>query len=241
MIYKVKLIVAFTIMCLLIFNKILAGQNMTKTQISTAIENARTGATPDIRQQAVEQLVKLTRKINSKDIDDETLNDFLELLDIPEARRGVSIIFENLESREKSVAPKLIQLLIVKARTGETALGRNQAGVQLVLSTSRIKPENIDDKTLNDIIALLDIPEDGVSSLAARSLGSLGVRAKIAAPKLAQLLITEECSYQDLWLYPKLSIADSIRAALKRMGVEPPPPLVRQECEALFPQIIGLE
>jgi len=224
MTYTVKLVIASIIIYFtMVNNEVLASQDTIKNQISEAMEKIQTGASPDIRRQALEQLEKLTRKIKAENIDEKMLNDFVMLLDTPAVRPRISKVFENLVSRANRVAPDLVKLLIAKVRTGETSFGRNQAGVELALLTSKIKSKSIDDETLNDIIELLNMRENGIYAFAAVSVGYLGHRAKKAIPKLIQLLIEEECSYLNLDMYPTIPAAGSIRAALRRLGVEPPP------------------
>lgn len=202
-------------------NQVFSGQTTTKTQISESIEKIRTAEMPDIQKEAFGQIDKLTRKIKTKDLDDEILNDLVELIDVSEAYFLIQQIFENLEPHAKNIAPTLLPLLITKVRTGRTPNIRNLALEQIVPLVRSIKPKNIDDKILNDFIELLDIPD--ARFWVAQIIGLFGSRAKSTIPKLRQLLIIEECSYVDSLLYPKFSAADGIRVALTQLGIDPPP------------------
>ncbi len=106
---------------------------------------------------------------------------------------------------------------IAKVRTGESATVRTKAAEHLSRLTSKISPNDVDDKTLNDLVSLLDTHEDSVRAWVAASLGNLGPRATVAAPKLLKILSEVDC------LQVSLSSAPFIRVALKRMGVKVPP------------------
>jgi len=68
------------------------------------------------------------------------------------------------------------------------------------------------------MVSLLETEEDSVRAWVAASLGHLGLRAKVAVPKLLKLLPEVDC------LRGSLTSAPFIRVALKRMGKTPPPP-----------------
>jgi hypothetical protein len=105
---------------------------------------------------------------------------------------------------------------IEKVRTGGTATIRSDAAERLAVLTHDIGPKDINDRTIADIISLLDLPE--ARFWVAICLGNLKSRAKIAAPRLIKLLAEEDCKYE------AVSTADGIRIALTRIGVKPPPP-----------------
>ncbi len=107
---------------------------------------------------------------------------------------------------------------IAKVRTGESSTARTEAAEHLSHLTRRMKPKEVDDKTLADLVSLLDSSEDSVRAWVAASLGNLGPRARAAAPKLLKILPDVDC------LQVTLSSAPFIRVALTRMGVTPPPP-----------------
>jgi HEAT repeat protein len=75
----------------------------------------------------------------------------------------------------------------------------------------------VDDKTVADIVSLLDDTEDSVRFEVAAALGQLGPRGKAAVPKLLALLPEADC------VRGQITSADAIRAALGKMGVTPPP------------------
>ena len=112
MIYKSKFFFMF-IMCLLLIRvEGFAKQNVSESQISDAIEKVKTSASDfDEQLEAMQLLYDLTRKINKKNISDKTLNDIVNLLDIPEARSWVSSSLANLKSRAKRAVPRMIEVL----------------------------------------------------------------------------------------------------------------------------------
>ena len=111
---------------------------------------------------------------------------------------------------------------IAKVRTSGTLTARTHAALRLAELTSRIEPNEMDDKTLADLVSLLDTWDDSVRIGIAVALGNLGPRAKSAAPKLVEILPEVDCLWVDA------SSALDIRNALERIGV-PPPPLPKCE------------
>jgi hypothetical protein len=107
---------------------------------------------------------------------------------------------------------------IAKVRNGETSRSRTEAAERLAMLTRGINPRRVDDATLAEMVSLLDSKEDSVRAWVAGSLGNLGRRAKVAVPKLLELLPEADC------LRGTLTSASAIRVALKRMGETPPPP-----------------
>jgi hypothetical protein len=90
----------------------LAGQVTSKKQmIINAIEKVRTGESPMARQNAGYALYQSTIDLDPKEIDDETLNDMVSLLDIPEAKSWVASALGNLKSRAKVAIPKLLKMI----------------------------------------------------------------------------------------------------------------------------------
>ena len=75
-----------------------------------------------------------------------------------------------------------------------------------------------DDKTLADLASLLDTSNDYVRLAVAASLGSFGLRAQFAAPSLLWTLREVDCRP-----YADQTPAPTIRHALRKMGVTPPP------------------
>ena len=76
---------------------------------------------------------------------------------------------------------------IAEIKKGNSISERTKAAQKLNELTSKMDPKKVDDKTLEDLVLLLDIPEDPVRAWVAAALGNLGPRAKIAVPKLLQL------------------------------------------------------
>jgi HEAT repeat protein len=106
---------------------------------------------------------------------------------------------------------------IAKVRTEKSLMARTEAAERLAELTRGSNPKSVDDKTVADMVSLLDSPDDSVRAWVAAALGHLGRRAKLAVPKLLALLPEADCLQGDL------TSAASIRPALRRMGVKPPP------------------
>lgn len=112
---------------------------------------------------------------------------------------------------------KQIQETIVQVQTAPTLDGRRDAAEHLAAMTPRMDPWKIDEKTFNDLVSLLDSPDDSVRRGVAAAIGFLGERAKPAAPKFLEILPKVDC------LNGVKTSADTIRMALVRIGVTPPP------------------
>lgn len=106
---------------------------------------------------------------------------------------------------------------IAKVRSGKDPTARFMEAQHLAEMTKGVNPKSVDDKTVADMVSLLDDPDDGVRPWVVCALGNLGRRAKVAVPKLLALLPAADCGHGS-----RLSAA-VIRPALKRMGVKPPP------------------
>jgi len=117
MIDKTRFVFVFiAFLCLALCADALAKGKMSKSQITEVIEKIKTsdlttGQGYDAMYEATKQLYNLTRSINPKNIDEKTLNDLIELLDMPGARFRVIASLGNLKSRGKKAVPKLLQLL----------------------------------------------------------------------------------------------------------------------------------
>jgi hypothetical protein len=99
----------------------------------------------------------------------------------------------------------------------KTLNARTNAAERLADLTRGADPNNVDDKTLTDLISLLNFREDSVRFWVAASLGNLGPRAKVAVPKLLELLPAADC------LNGSITSAATIREALKKIGATLPP------------------
>lgn len=106
----------------------------------------------------------------------------------------------------------------VRKMSGPIRPGANPAQ-HLAQLTKEIDPEEVDDKTIEDMVSLLDTPNDFVRAWVAVALGHLGPRAKVAVPALLKVMHDTECV--DL---KEMTSAGAARVALKRIGVTPPPP-----------------
>jgi HEAT repeat protein len=117
---------------------------------------------------------------------------------------------------------KDLQQTIAKVRTmSGPSMARTNAAEYLSRLTKEINPKKVDDKTLRDLVSLLNIPDDSVRLRVAGALGNLGPRAKMAVPALLRVIRETDCP-------PKIETGVTLSAtallALKRIGVEPPPP-----------------
>ena len=121
-------------------------------------------------------------------------------------------------SRDDTVSARQMERAVANVRTGKTSTARTEAAEHLAQLTRKMNPKQIDDKTVFDIVSLLDTSEDSVRYWVARSLGNLGPRAKVAIPKLRTVLAQVDC------LRASKTSAEGIRLALRQMGVTPPPP-----------------
>ena len=105
---------------------------------------------------------------------------------------------------------------IAKVRRAKTPAARYKAAQRLGAITYERDCSSVDDKTIQALISLLDIEDDGVRMWVASDLGDIGPRAKAAAPKLISILSVSDCMTWDH------SSAATIPIALKRMGIDPP-------------------
>jgi hypothetical protein len=126
--------------------------------------------------------------------------------------------FFGVANAENPMLTRQLQETIAKARTDGTLDARTHAAERLAELTRKVDPDDVDDKTLAEMVSLLDSPDDSVRAWVAVSLGYLGPRAKSAIPKLVSVLPKADC------LYVSLSSAPAIRLAITRMGGTPPPP-----------------
>ena len=116
-----------------------------------------------------------------------------------------------------------VQVRIVAAirevHAAPSPTARSEAAEQVADLVRSIRaPEQIDDRTIESLIGLLCLKDDGVRLWVSGALGRLGVRAIAAAPVILRLLPGVDCQMADL------NSASSLRVALRRMGVNPPPP-----------------
>jgi len=115
-----------------------------------------------------------------------------------------------------------LRATIADVRSLKSPRARFDAAEQLPALTSKSHVGSVTDSTVADLIDLLDDPDDYVRLDVAAALGNL--KAKAAIPKLLSLLPAADC------LEGTLTSARSIRFALERMGVKPPPPPSYNDC-----------
>ena len=134
---------------------------------------------------------------------------------------GALIILLSCTSEAQSnttVPTRRLGKAIAQVRMGGSPKARTDAAECLAQLTHGIDPTKVDDKTLGDLVSLLDVSDDSVRYWVARSLGNLGPRAKMAAPRLQAILADVDC------LPGSKTSASGIRFALSQIGVTPPPP-----------------
>ena len=119
---------------------------------------------------------------------------------------------------QKQLIAQLTETIAKVREMDGPSTARTNEAEHLSQLTKKINPEKVDDKTLADLVSLLDTSDDSVRGWVAGALGNLGPRAKVAVPKLLKILPEVDC------LNVSLSSAPAIRVALKRIGVKPPPP-----------------
>jgi len=118
-----------------------------------------------------------------------------------------------------------LEQTVQAVRSAGSPMEQIKSAQHLAELTKGVAPSSVSDATVSDITSLLDMPEDAVRGWVAAALGHLGRRAKLAVPKLLALLPEADCMQGDL------TSAASIRPALKRMGVEPPPAPTYSDCQ----------
>jgi hypothetical protein len=106
---------------------------------------------------------------------------------------------------------------IAKVRTGKTLAERTEAAEQLAELTRKTDSKKLDDKTVTDLVSLLDTSDDSVLYWVARCLGNLGPRANAAIPKLQRKLAEVDC------IEGSKTSASGIRFALGQLDAPPAP------------------
>lgn len=124
------------------------------------------------------------------------------------------------DATDDAKALKDLREMIVRVRTmSESSVDRTNAAEAISRLTRNIDPKKVDDKTLRDLVSLLNIPDDSVRLWVAGALGDLGPRAKVAVPALMRVIREAKCPE----IATGVTTADAARVALKRIGVTPPP------------------
>jgi len=137
----------------------------------------------------------------------------------------IAVMPEAANAGTKPMLNSKLEETVRAVKSAGSPMEQIRAAQHLAELTKGVPALSVDDATVSDITSLLDMPEDAVRGWVAAALGHLGRRAKVAAPKLLALLPEADCMQGDL------TSAASIRPALKRMGVEPPPAPTYSDCQ----------
>jgi len=202
-----------------------------------AIKVRKASSTKD-RLEAAEQLAVLIRGADSDLVDDKTIADIISLVQFWETEKILtSDILGCLGYRVNIQLNMKIEETVSRIRETRptyTTNNGNNAGSQLL---SLIRPVNsifVDDKTVADIISLLDIPDRSVQFWATLALVPFGARAKAAAPRLLVLLQEEDCEIilkGGCYCYNGMVLGTAIRPMLERMGIKAPPIPSLEDCQ----------
>jgi len=131
---------------------------------------------------------------------------------------AILLLSGDTKASDRDAVNSRIAEVIAKVRAGNTVDDRAAAAEPLCeLTRGHNNARKVDPATVQEIISLLDIPEDSVRNWVACALGNIGPPAKAAIPKLQKLLREVDCLSVDK------SSADTIIWALKRMGATLPP------------------
>jgi len=131
---------------------------------------------------------------------------------------SVAVMLQRLAgATEDSSYMKHFSDALADARTSATSTARTAAAERLFALTGKMNPNDVNDKTIVDLMSLLAGSDDSTRYWAARSLGVLGPRAKIAVPILQSTLTEVDC------LPGSKTSASGIRFALLQIGITPPP------------------
>jgi hypothetical protein len=95
---------------------------------------------------------------------------------------------------------------------------RSEAARRLFDLTKKTETQTVSDADITALMSLLGDPDISVQYWTAGALGNIGPGAKVAIPKLTDLLVKTDCLYLDK------PPADAAQYALKRMKAKLPPP-----------------
>ena len=116
---------------------------------------------------------------------------------------------------------KLLTKTIAIVRKGETLSIRRGAANHLASLARGIDHDKVDDQAVAELVSLLNTSTDiVVRAWVIGALGTLGTSAKSAIPDLLKILAAEDCAKEPSMA---ISVEDSARMALRRMGVAQPP------------------
>lgn len=107
----------------------------------------------------------------------------------------------------------------IQAMKGPPSMARTNEAEHLSELTEKVNSAEVNDRTLGNLISLLDnAPDDSVRLWVAAAIGNLGPRAKSAVPALLRDVRETDCIP-----LAEMTSAGAARVALKRIGVVPPP------------------
>jgi hypothetical protein len=109
-----------------------------------------------------------------------------------------------------------VYLTVSLVQIGKTSNERSIAAQLLCELTRGNASRQVDDPSLDSIIALLDSDDDSVRYWVALCLGNFGPRAKAATPKLLKIVDQTDC------VKASKTSASAARVTLKRIGAEVP-------------------
>lgn len=130
----------------------------------------------------------------------------------------VVVLSGEARARGDYVSNRQLTETIAKVSSGETSTLRTEAAERLFQLTRDKELAKVDNKSIADLVSLLERPDESVRYWVARCLGNFGSRARIAIPKLEELLAEVDC------LPGSKTSASGIRLALSQIGATPPPP-----------------
>ena len=110
-----------------------------------------------------------------------------------------------------------LENLIAEVKSGSSMSECTNSAQHLAQAVKATPPAEIDDKTIDDLTSLLDMPYSPVRFWIATALGNIGPRAKRAVPRFLQLWPEAPC------LNGPFTEASAIRFALEKMGIPAPP------------------
>ena len=111
-----------------------------------------------------------------------------------------------------------VSILIDNAARGSSKNIRISSAESMFDVISKLNKKNLNEKDVIRIEDLLSSEDDEVIYWAARSLGELGAEAKVAVPKMREVLARTDC------LRGSKTSASGIRFALQQIGEKPPYP-----------------
>jgi len=180
------------------------------------------------------QLSALTQGIDPSSVDDKTISNIISLLDIGDhyVTYWTTAALKNFGSRINAQLTMKLKKTVASAREVTSLNEQRKAAEEVSTLTCFINPALVDDKTIADVISLLDIPDRSVQIFVTVALGPFGSRAKAAAPKLLVLLREDECIQWNLTASTGVPWSVRLRPMLEQMGIEPPPFPLRENCRA---------